>query len=270
MNKKEYQLLVIAGTYDGRELIQRLKKYNISILATVATQNGRELLANTNVDVITGRLDENGFKELIYYHNIKCVLDTSHPYADEVSRNVSNVCNRLNISYIRYLRPSEIVKGDNIIFVENAEQAAIKLNEISGNILLTTGSKDLNVFKERIDNYKQRLFIRILPISDSIKKCEDLGIPMSNIIAMSGYFTKDMNEQIIKYCKADILVTKDSGKVGGFDEKISAAQHLKLKIIIIQRPFEKSSNISTYDEAVINVIENIYTNISEGRNSNYV
>lgn len=258
MNKKKYQLLVIAGTYDGRKLIEKLKEYNISILATVATENGRELLSNTNIDVITGRLNENGFKELISHHNIKCVLDASHPYADEVSRIVSNVCNKINIPYIRYLRPSEIVIEDNIIFMSDSEKAAIKLNKLSGNILLTIGSKNLNIFKERIDNYKQRLFVRILPVLDSIKKCEDLGIPISNIIAMSGCFTQAMNEQIIKHCKADILVTKDSGKVGGFEEKILAAQHLNLKIMIIQRPFEKNSNISTYDDAVANVIKNIY------------
>ena len=44
----------------------------------------------------------------------------------------------------------------------------------------------------------------------------------STVIAMQGPFSEGMNEQLLSHVKARYLVTKDSGKIGGFQEKMEA------------------------------------------------
>lgn len=258
------KLLVIAGTYDSRELIERLKKYDISIIATVATQVGRELLSNSlpNSNILVGRLKELEFKEIIYSESINCVLDTSHPYACEVTNIVSNVCKRLDIPYIRYLRPSQNLNKDDFILANDFNNAADLLSNMEGNIILTTGTKNLEIFINSIQDYKQRLFVRILPTLESIRKCEQLKIPITNIIALNGKFSVSLNIELFKYCNADILVTKDSGEAGGFEQKIEAAKQLNLKILVIKRQSEFNKSISTYKEAVELVLQNL--NLQKG------
>lgn len=254
-----YDLLVIAGTYDSHELIKELKKYNISILATVATQTGKEMLSNLSIDILVGKLNKEGFKNLVYNKGIKCILDSSHPYAQEVSQNIFEISKLLSIAYIRYLRPSETNNFNNACYVNDIKEVVQKLNNLKGNIFLTTGSKDLPLFIDNIKDYKQRLFVRVLPISDSIVKCEELGIPPNNIIALMGCPNIDLNKEIMKYYKIDILVTKDSGKVGGFYEKVEATQQLGINTIIVKRPFEAMPSVSTYKQVVDYIIHKLQT-----------
>lgn len=259
MTKTNYDLLVIAGTYDSHQLIKELKKYNISILATVATQTGKEMLSNLPIDILVGKLNKEDFKNLVYTKGIKCILDSSHPYAQEVSQNIFEVSKLLSIAYIRYLRPSETNNFENICCVNDIGEAVQNLNNLKGNIFLTTGSKDLQLFVDNIEDYRQRLFVRVLPTSDSILKCEELKIPTNNIIALMGCPNVDLNKEIMKYYKIDILVTKDGGKVGGFYEKVKAAQQLGVSTIIIKRPFEVMPSVSTYKQTVEYIIHKLNT-----------
>lgn len=250
--------MVIAGTYDSHELIERLEKYNISILATVTTQMGKEMLSNLHIDVLVEKLNKEGFKNLIHTKKVKCILDSSHPYAQEVTQNVVEISDLLSIPYIRYLRPQESNNFKNITYIDTVEASIQILNSLKGNILLTTGSKNLEFFVNNIENYNKRLFIRILPTLEAIKKCDKLNIPVTNIIAIMGCFSVDMNKEIMRYYKINILITKDGGKAGGFYEKATAAQQLGINTIVIKRPTENVPHVSTYQQAVDFVISQIY------------
>lgn len=258
MIKENYDLLVIAGTYDSHEIIEKLQKYNIPTLATVTTQMGKEILSNLSIDVLVGKLSKDAFKNLIYTKKIKCILDTSHPYAKEVTQNIVEISNLLNIPYVRYLRPSENTNFKNITYADTVEETIKILNNLKGNILLTTGSKDLELFVNGIKDYKEHLFVRVLPTSEAIQKCEKLKIPIKNIIAIMGCFSIDINREIMRYYKINVLVTKDGGKVGGFCEKVIAAQQLELDTIVIKRPTESSLSVSTYQQAVDFVISKLH------------
>lgn len=252
---QKHRLLIIGGTHDCHEFLSRFKDYNLDICVTVATQSGKEFLSYNNIDIVVGKLDRDGFAKIIVEKNIDFILDSSHPYAYEVTDNVSNVCQKLGLPYIRYLRPS--LDADCVLNASNADLAADMLNNMDGNIFLTTGSKDLHVYTQKIQNYKKRLFVRIIPALESIKICKNLGIPISNIIATSGIFSVQMNIEMMKHFDAKILVTKDSGKAGGFEQKIKAAQTLNLKIIVIKRHAESVQSISDYDSVVKIVVKSL-------------
>ena len=119
--------------------------------------------------------------------------------------------------------------------MEGAAEAAACLKTREGNILLTTGAKELPAYAELPP---ERLFPRVLPSLDSIAACEALGIPHRNIIAMQGPFSREMNAATIRQYEIRILVSKDGGGPGGFAEKAAAARETGAELIVIRRPEE--------------------------------
>ena len=63
---------------------------------------------------------------------------------------------------------------------------------------------------------------------------------MSHIIAMQGPFSRELNTAMLRQIQGAYLVTKESGKAGGFGEKLAAAREAGAKIVVIRRPEDKS------------------------------
>jgi len=230
---------LFSGTSEGRETAEYLEEKKIYTSVFVATEYGKEVMSDTNFNFIQihiGRLDKNEIIESI--KNSDLVIDATHPYAEIVTQNIQAACEITGIEYIRLLREEYKTfnnADNNTIFVDNIEQAVTFLKSTSGNIFVSTGSKDLHKYCD-IKNYQNRITARVLPTKDAIKKCNKLRL--KNVIYKKGPF--DHTENINQFKKHNIkwLVTKSSGKAGGFDEKISAAKSLDINVIIIKRPFE--------------------------------
>lgn len=56
---------------------------------------------------------------------------------------------------------------------------------------------------------------------------------------MQGPFSEEMNRALIHQTKAEYLVTKDTGREGGFPEKEAAAASCGCQLVIIGRPLEE-------------------------------
>ena len=230
-------VLVIGGTADSRKIIDMLCEKQARVLVSVATSYGAKLLpSHRNLQVHEGRLDSEQMADIIKQSGIKCLIDASHPYAGLVSCNAISACEKTRVPYLRYERPQAVVEYKKIIEAETICEAVLKLEDIKGNILLAAGSKDIEFFASSISDYKKRLFVRVLPQSEVLLKCERAGLTADNLIAMKGPFSTQMNIEIIKHCKASVLVTKDSGEEGGFAEKIYAAKEMDIPVILIKRP----------------------------------
>ena len=49
-------------------------------------------------------------------------------------------------------------------------------------------------------------------------------------------FTVEDNVKIIRETEAEVLVSKESGKTGGVDEKVAACRQAGIKMILIDSP----------------------------------
>ncbi len=250
-------ILVLSGTKDGREIVYRLRNKGFNLIVTTATDYGKSLYQEeSGLRIISRRLGYAEMISLIEENSIRLVIDATHPYADRVSHNISRACEDLSIQYIRYQRKESGLDKylDIIEWAEDYHEAAKILTKKEGNVLLTTGSKTLDIFVDRISTH--RLYPRILPTSDVIEKCEALGFKPSNIIAMQGPFSKGINIEIIKKYAIDILVTKDSGKVGGTEQKLEAAKERGISVVLISRPqVKEKTTFDNIDELVDKVGE---------------
>lgn len=233
-------ILVLSGTRDGRDIVKKLLDRGQGVVVTVTTKYGQELLGNEeNMKVYCDKLDKSSFKKLIYTENIKAIIDATHPYATEISKLAMVVSGEMNIAYKRYERKSEYHKG--VLRVKNHKEAANLLKDVKGNIMLTTGSKNIEGYSRIIE--KNRLYVRVLPTSNVLSKCEDLGISANHILGLQGPFSVELNKALFKEYDIAYMVTKESGSTGGTSEKIQSALDLGIKVILIDRPNIKYINV---------------------------
>lgn len=243
-----YKAIVFAGTTEGYALCEFLAENRVSVYACAATEYGGSLLQeNEFLHVSAGRLKTEDMEELFRKENPEIVLDATHPYAAEVTKNIRTACESAGVLYQRILRP-EGEKNSEAIYVESTEEAAAFLSDTEGNIFLTTGSKELTKFTG-IPDYKERLFARVLSIPSVIRSCAELGIEGKHLIGMQGPFSAEINEAMLRQFQCSYLVTKDTGLAGGFPEKMEACQRCGVTPVIIGRPL-KEEGLSLQDARV--------------------
>lgn len=254
------KLLIFAGTTEGRRLIEALlaaepavpEGKKPEIFACVATEYGRDVLEESaakqerdGLKILSGRLTEEEMAELMSCHSFAAVVDATHPYAAVVTACIRGACAAASTPYIRLLRESggnghgeKAGGGRNAVFVSDTQGAVRFLSGTEGSALLTTGSKELHAFTE-LEGYQKRLYARVLPMEEVVQKCAALGFQGRQLICMQGPFSYEMNAAMLRQTGAKYLVTKDSGKTGGFDEKLRAAEDLGVCPVIIGRKPEE-------------------------------
>jgi precorrin-2 dehydrogenase/sirohydrochlorin ferrochelatase/precorrin-6A/cobalt-precorrin-6A reductase len=232
-------ILIFGGTTESRKLAQTLADHYADVTLIVATDYAKNLFTEPiNFNIIVQRLDETEMTRYLETHSFDYVVDATHPYADWATRNIHSSCRNANVRYLRLVR-SESNKNSSITYFANPDDAVDLLNDETGNILFTIGSKELPHFV-KVNDYASRSFVRILPMIDSLKKTIDLGFRNSNIVCIQGAISEEMNKAMITMTNAKFLVTKDSGVIGGFDAKISAAQQCCCRVIVLSRPLQET------------------------------
>ena len=253
------KVLVFAGTTEGRELAELLADSNIKCSVCVATDYALELMNDKRLDVNCGRLTEEEMEVLMRDGKFDVVVDATHPYAQIVSQNVRQAADKESISLIRLRRSTESAEEGFVSF-KTHEECSAWLSLQTGNILLTTGSKDLGSYAKN-ETIKNRLFVRVLPGEESIRLCTANGITGRQIIAMQGPFSAQMNECILREYSIDWMVTKISGHAGGFEEKIEAAKKAGVGICAILPPTENVCQTEISDaekKSPMYICENVY------------
>lgn len=117
-------ILLLAGTSDARALAVEIKKQGYQLLATVVTENAAAELREAGIEAQSGRLTEAAMVSLIQVKEVQVVVDASHPFAEEASKNAMNAAKQVGIPYIRYERESQTFQYDKMIVAESYEVAA--------------------------------------------------------------------------------------------------------------------------------------------------
>ena len=108
---------------------------------------------------------------------------------------------------------------------------------MDGNILLTTGSRELHAFAS-VRDFASRAYARVLPMEDSLRACREAGLPPAHILAMQGPFSRDFNAALYDQLRIRTMVSKDSGQPGGVADKVLPALERGIDVVMIERPKE--------------------------------
>lgn len=232
-------VVVFGGTTEGRLIAEELYNKGLLSVVCVATEYGETFLSNQD-KVRVGRLDVKEMTELLSSVNPTLVVDATHPYATLVTSNIIEACKNTGYKYIRVSRDSESFDEAGIYEFSELSGMIEWLNQEEGNIFSTLGVKEISALTA-ISDYKKRVFVRVLPVKSSMEECASAGFDEEHIIAAMGPFSYEQNIKMMNETSAKILLTKESGKAGGFLEKIRAARDCDLKIAILKRPAENKT-----------------------------
>lgn len=236
-----YKVLLFGGTVEGRTVVEYLNENKIPSMVCVATEYGESLLPQGEyLELSHERLDEKQMEERMLQMENGLVIDATHPYAQVVTENIETACERTGTAYLRVVRQESrrLEEEETITYVKSIREAVEYLEKTSGNILVTTGSKELSAYTALTD-YQERIYARVLSLVEVVSSCAKLGIEGKHLLCMQGPFSREMNIALIHQFDIAWMVSKESGRAGGFLEKYQAAKETGCRMIVIGRPKEE-------------------------------
>lgn len=234
---------VFAGTHDGNAIANALYDTGVPVVVSAATDYGVEVAqrsVNSGVVVINGAVGSEKRRRML--EGARAIVDATHPFAEKISDDLVTTSAANDVPYIRYERPSddiELASGDR---VQNFESAMEKAAALGSRIFLATGAKELGTWEKSPHRGEADWFVRLAPDSASLKAALDVGIPRSQLCFVQGPFSAEFNEAQWRSWKIDCVVTRESGKGSGMDEKLEAARKMGIPVVLIQRPSVQHPN----------------------------
>ena len=244
------RILLLSGTCEGPPLAQALLTGGFEVRATVTRTEARESLFGPLLGDIL--VEARGFTEetltaFLAQRQADLVLDATHPFAVRITNLAHTVCLRLGVPYVRYERPDwEPPEGTRLVgsFAE-----AAGLLPHGARVLLTIGAKQLKHFAPL--QHRVHLVARVLPSVLSIQQAEAAGFTPDRLLCLRPPFSREFNRAILQEYRIGLLVTKASGREGGVEEKVLAANDLGVEVIMIRRPEQANlSSVSSVEAAV--------------------
>lgn len=228
--------VIFGGTVEGRKLCEACSAIELPVAYCVTSPLGAEFVETLpDVHVHVGRLDTAAMTALLGRLSPALVVDATHPYAEEASRNIARACEHVQRPLLRVMRENCLEEG--CLYFNTTEAMIAWLENEPGNVFVTMGSSSAPAFSQ-LTHYKERVWMRILPSLERLGACLDWGYSPQHLICMQGPFSEDLNRAMFQATEAKILVTKNSGSAGGFPEKVRAARKLGMRIGVLLRPEE--------------------------------
>lgn len=258
-------ILIFAGTTEGRELAEYAAEIGAGCYVSTATEYGQELIGDyLGIHPMAGRMDAEQIGQFIKEKKIRLVVDATHPFARAATENIRAACIQAGVRYVRCLRDrgrdlrdkpegkqtsGRSREGRQTVVVGSVRQAVEYLKDTAGNILIATGSKELHLYTA-IDGYRERCFARVLSTAEAVEESVKLGFQGRHLIAMQGPFSREMNLALLRQTGAEYFVTKESGKAGGFEEKLMAAEEAGAVLVVVGRPEENGESVESTKEII--------------------
>lgn len=231
------KFLVLAGTQDGRAIGEELAQREHEVVLSTLTEYGANLARAQGLKARFGAFERESLVRFIKQEGIQAIVDATHPYAQAIQKLARSLGSELNLPYFRWERPGTACEDNPLIrWAPDIEEASRIAAASGNNILLTTGSKALPEWVSRPCLKDKRLYVRVLPTSAVLARCESLGLTPGQIIAAQGPFTTEFNLALIRQFQIEVVVTKDSGLSGGTQEKIEACLEVGIPLVVLKRP----------------------------------
>jgi precorrin-6A/cobalt-precorrin-6A reductase len=231
-------ILVLGGTAEARELADSLASAQIDVISSLAGRVSNPRLPRGRVR-IGGFGGPTAMAAWLRAHEIRAVVDATHPFAARISESAAEACTGVGVPHIRLERPGWSERpGDRWHRVARLQEAAELVPELGTRTFITTGRHGLGAFRDAF-------FL--------IRCVEPPGPPLPEdheVLLDRGPYTIAGELDLIDRYRIDLLVTKDSG--GRLTEaKLDAARQRGLPVIVVERPMrEDAPTVTTVDQAL--------------------
>lgn len=227
-------ILLLGGTSESLAAADFLNKRALPFIVSVVSDYGAKLAVNHAQHVKKIIFTSENFGSFCRQYQINLIIDATHPFAKNISLLAIDGAAKLTIPYLRFERQETYAQSSVLKMVKSRIDACQYLKGMKGKIYLSTGSKTAPDYAKRLG--VKRLHVRVLPTARVMKKLAAAGFLPSQIDAIQGPFSTPLNIDLFQHAHAKAVVTKDSGRRGGVQEKIAACQKLNIPCVMIQRP----------------------------------
>lgn len=169
----------------------------------------------------------SGLADYIRGEDITHVIDATHPFAAEMSRNAVAACKDTGTSLIALERaPWTKAPGDDWIEIPDVNAAVAALPEAATNVFLAIGRQHIAPFAAKPQHAYTLRFV----------DPPEAPLPFAaDVIVSRGPFTLEGELEMMRAGDITWIVARNSGGDGA-RAKIDAARRLGLPVIIISRP----------------------------------
>lgn len=233
------QVLLTGGTSETAPIATALLQQGYAVLVSTATDAPLDL--PSAVRRRSGRLDAQGLQALFHEENLRAVIDACHPFATAAHEAIRAACLASGVPLVRFQRTIEAVE-------EGVEQvpdhaSAIALCTADGRpVFLTIGSRNLALYTLALRAAQRPFVARVLDDPISRRICAELSLTDAEVIFGRGPFDLEANLQVLKTHRSGVLVSKHTGKAGGFPAKVQAARLCGCRVVAIACPEDGSED----------------------------
>jgi len=258
---EEVLILLLGGTSETAPVANALAAAGMEVLVSTATDNDLDVGDHPSIEHRRGRMDGGEMAALIKERAIDAIVDATHPFAEAVRATARTVADESHLAYFTFIREESSYDYEKISYADNHESAAETAFAFGMPVLLTTGSRNLKPYVDAARRLNMNVTARVLDHEESLKACREAGLESGEVVTGRGPFSLEENLALIKERSIGTIVSKESGKAGGLEEKIESARIGKCNVVLIKRPIHPAdnafSNIETLVKAVVNHMERV-------------
>jgi precorrin-6A/cobalt-precorrin-6A reductase len=221
------RLLLLGGSTEANRLASRLSRH-AQIKATLSLAGRTTNPAAATLPTRRGGFGGiEGLSRYLMEERIDVVVDATHPFAAQMSRNAAAACAIARIPLALFTRPPwKDQSGDTWIEVSDSMEAAAALGPSLKRVFLAVGRQQLAAFRDLPHHFLVRTIDP--PSLETLPR-------FAEILLAKGPFSVAEEIDLMRRHAIDILVSKNSGG-GATVAKIEAARSLGLPVVMIQRP----------------------------------
>lgn len=169
-----------------------------------------------------------GLAEYLTREGVSHVVDATHPFAAQMSRNAIAACAQAGVPLIALTRaPWRAGPGDDWIHVPDIAGAVAALDRPASRVMLAVGRMHLAEFAPNPQH------VYLLRLVDPPK--DVLPFPHAHAVIDRGPFTEAGDRALMEAHGIELVVSKNSGGTGAA-AKLAAARALGLPVLMIDRP----------------------------------
>lgn len=226
MRKK---ILLLGGTIGARQIAEAIAN-SLDVDATVSLSGATTTRQDYALPMRVGGFGgADGLRQYLVDNQIDLIVDATHPYAAQMSRNAVVVSTQAGIPLVVFDRPAwEPVAGDKWTMAPDVDWVLKRLERLRPrNVFLPLGRKEIHRFEAvPKHNYLIRSIEAFYP---------PLNLPHATHIRSQPPYDKADEVDLMKRRRIDLMVVKNSGGASNYP-KIAAARELGIRVVMIRRP----------------------------------
>lgn len=219
--------LILAGTTEATALARAVAQRGLGGIVSFAGRVERPL-RQPLPQRVGGFGGPAGLAAFLREARITHVVDATHPFAVQMSRNAVAACAMTGVPLVALTRPPwEPVPGDDWRRVPDIASAVAALDRPPMRVMLAVGRMHLQKFAPNPQHF---YLLRLVDPPEG-----PLPFPDAQVVVDRGPFEVVADRALIERNTIELIVSKNAGGTGAY-AKITAARALGLPVVMIARP----------------------------------